>query len=80
MPRDGVVGGGREVLLRAREGLIRELAGIATAAAESARTRCPYRDRHDRCTFGGGCRNQRRHPGRGLRCSGGPLDGRPAER
>jgi ribosome modulation factor len=78
MPRDDVAGDRREALLRARDGLLRELAGIATVAAERARSRCPYRDRHDRCTFGGGCRNQRRDAEPGFGCSGDPLDPRPA--
>lgn len=34
--------------------------------------RCPYKNRHDRCTAGFGCRNQRRPPGEGelMVCAG----------
>jgi hypothetical protein len=44
---------------------------IATAGELSTR-RCPYRNRHDECTAGFGCRNQRKPPdGVGLRrCAG----------
>ncbi|NIP77926.1 MAG: hypothetical protein GWM90_01480 [Gemmatimonadetes bacterium] len=64
-------------LARARKRLLAELTGIADAAHVSARSRCPYRDRHDRCTFRGGCRNQRER-GATQGCGGGTLDPRPA--
>ena len=35
------------------------LSGIVTHAADQARWRCPYRDRHDACTAAFRCRNQR---------------------
>lgn len=62
----------------ARARLVRELSALAEAAAASALERCPYRDRDDGCTFARGCRNQRRTANVGVRCSGGPLDPRPA--
>jgi hypothetical protein len=34
------------------------LAGIAAHADELSRTRCPYKDRFNRCTARFGCRNQ----------------------
>ena len=34
------------------------LSGIVAHAEVSSRTRCPYRDRHDRCTALFRCRNQ----------------------
>ena len=36
------------------------LNGIAHHATELSVCRCPYKDRHDRCTAQFGCRNQRR--------------------
>jgi hypothetical protein len=77
MADDDVRGDTPAALLRARAELLGELAGIALAVADSAASRCPYRGRHDACTFGGACRNQRRGRGRELRCSGAPLDARP---
>lgn len=60
-------------ILDARARLLHTLSEIAGAAAEQARTRCPYRTRTDRCTFRGDCRNRSdRH------CTGGTLDPRPA--
>jgi len=38
------------------------LATIADHADAQAQWRCPYKDRHDRCTAAFGCRNQRRPP------------------
>ena len=35
------------------------LSGIVAHAADQARERCPYRDRHDECTAAFRCRNQR---------------------
>ena len=35
------------------------LTGIVTQAADSARERCPYRNRRDECTAAFRCRNQR---------------------
>jgi hypothetical protein len=64
-------------LLRARAELLGELTGIARVIPVSAASRCPYRGRHDACTFGAACRNQRRGGGRELRCSGAPLDACP---
>jgi hypothetical protein len=57
----------------ARERLLHVLAGVTHGAAESARERCPYRDRHDACTFGYGCRNQLHPQGSPPRCAGGTL-------
>ena len=65
-------------LADARVRLVRELAGIAEAAAASALDRCPYRDRDDACTFAHGCRNQRRTTDAVVRCTGAALDRRPA--
>lgn len=70
--------GRRRRLVAARRRLVGELTGLADAAGRSALSRCPYRDRRDRCTFRGGCRNQRREPGGAPRCGGGTLDPRPA--
>ncbi|MSV27392.1 MAG: hypothetical protein EXQ52_01405 [Bryobacterales bacterium] len=36
--------------------------GIAAHATESARERCPYKNRRDECTAAFGCRNQRKPP------------------
>lgn len=38
--------------------IARMFTGIVSHAEESSRTRCPYRDRHDRCTALFRCRNQ----------------------
>jgi hypothetical protein len=46
------------------------LQGIAQHAAELSAGRCPYKDRHDRCTAQFGCRNQRREGGSLPRCAG----------
>ncbi|MBM3907062.1 MAG: hypothetical protein FJ363_03175 [Gemmatimonadetes bacterium] len=40
------------------------LTELADALGERMHERCPYRARDERCTFAGGCRNQRR-AGRG---------------
>jgi len=55
----------------------RELGIVLTSVAADVTARidkrCPYRARGDRCTFTGGCRNQRREAGAGgvtLRCAG----------
>jgi hypothetical protein len=45
------------------------LNGIAQHAAELSDSRCPYKDRLDRCTAKFGCRNQRRQ-GKILLCVG----------
>ena len=44
--------------------------GIGRHAAEVSTTRCPYKDRLDRCTAKFGCRNQRRGENRVLFCAG----------
>lgn len=46
------------------------LEGIGRHVTELSKTRCPYKDRHDRCTAKFGCRNQRRGEGRVLLCVG----------
>jgi ribosome modulation factor len=49
------------------------LTGLASDVALRIHERCPYRDRQDRCTFAGGCRNQRSEPDpddRVMRCGG----------
>jgi hypothetical protein len=46
------------------------LNGIAEHAAELSASRCPYKDRLDRCTAKFGCRNQRRAEGKILMCAG----------
>lgn len=62
----------------ARARLLGVLGEISGAIEAQALVRCPYRDRRDRCTHGGPCRNRVR-PARGAaRCTGGPLDPRPA--
>lgn len=48
------------------------LATIAGHADAQARWRCPYKDRHDRCTASFGCRNQRRPPAGDPRFAHGP--------
>lgn len=68
----------RHRLLQARARLLHELAGIAVSAETRSLDRCPYRAREDRCTFTGGCRNQRRERTAGVRCAGGRLDATPA--
>lgn len=65
-------------LCAARERLVRELGAIAGDAAASALDRCPYRDRHDGCTFAHGCRNLRRLSDGVRRCAGGTLNRTPA--
>jgi len=63
---------------RARmHGAARELGTVLTSLAADVTARiderCPYRARGDRCTFAGGCRNQRRGAGASqgtLRCAG----------
>jgi hypothetical protein len=62
-------------LYTARERLLHVLDGVARDAADSARERCPYRDRHDTCTFEHGCRNQLHPRGSPPRCAGGTLQG-----
>jgi hypothetical protein len=55
------------------------LNGIAQHAAELSTKRCPYKDRHDRCTAKFGCRNQRRGDAKVLMCaSDDKLDYRSA--
>lgn len=49
------------------------LTAVAQDVVSRIDERCPYRARDDRCTFAGGCRNQRREAGsaeRVLRCAG----------
>lgn len=57
------------------------LADMMATVEEVSRSRCPYKNRHGRCTAQFGCRNQRRptEPG-GLRVCGGDdkLDYRSA--
>lgn len=48
------------------------LATIADHADAQAQWRCPYKDRHDRCTASFGCRNQRRPPTGDPRFAHGP--------
>ena len=48
------------------------LATIADHADAQAQWRCPYKDRHDRCTAAFGCRNQRRPPAGDPRFAHGP--------
>lgn len=36
------------------------LTGVASSMVERIHERCPYRAKDDRCTFAGGCINQRR--------------------
>ena len=48
------------------------LATIADHADAQAQWRCPYKDRHDRCTAAFGCRNQRRPPAGDPRFEHGP--------
>ncbi len=38
------------------------LTEVASSVIERIDERCPYRAREDRCTFAGGCVNQRRQP------------------
>lgn len=73
-----------DMIAASRGRLLAVLGELSTLATQRSLTRCPYRDRHDVCTFAGGCRNQVREKGRqgsdcGLRprlvrCSGGPLN------
>jgi hypothetical protein len=46
------------------------LNGIAQHATEVSASRCPYKDRQDRCTAQFGCRNQRRGENKVLMCVG----------
>jgi hypothetical protein len=56
---------------RKRLGQLSEiLNGIAQHAAELSTSRCPYKDRQDRCTAKFGCRNQRRSDDTVLMCAG----------
>jgi hypothetical protein len=50
-------------------GILKE---IAVVADQVSRRRCPYKDRHDRCTAHFGCRNQLRTgvPGEPPICTG----------
>lgn len=46
---------------------------VASDVLARVHERCPYRAREDRCTFAGGCVNQRREgtgDGRTVRCGG----------
>ena len=57
--------------IRERLDRIAELyAGIAMHAQELATVRCPYKDRHNCCTAGFGCRNKRPRPGMLPLCAG----------
>ena len=52
---------------------IAEIFGSMMATVEDLTTRrCPYKNRHDRCTAGFGCRNQRKPPVKGelMICAG----------
>jgi hypothetical protein len=52
---------------------ISEIFGTMMTTVEDLTTkRCPYKDKHDRCTAGFGCRNQRKPPVAGERmiCGG----------
>ncbi len=67
---EGALSGSAAVRARIRDArtrLVRELSAIAAAVDAAPAARCPYRDARDRCTFTGGCRNQR------VRCSGARL-------
>ena len=57
---------------RRRERLSAILSAMADHAMVQATFRCPYKNRHDECTAGFGCRNQRRaRPGGNLlTCAG----------
>ena len=44
--------------------------GIGRHAEEVSKSRCPYKDRQNRCTAKFGCRNQRRGEGHVLMCVG----------
>lgn len=49
------------------------LTELADALNGRMHERCPYRARDERCTFAGGCRNQRREgrgPSRDVSCGG----------
>ena len=55
------------------------LGGIARTADEKSRGRCPYKTADLRCTYSGGCQNQRRTTGTIL-CAGDCfLAWKPAE-
>lgn len=63
----------RERLRSAMERLQALLMDVTGDVVTRIHERCPYRARGDRCTFSGGCRNQRRAadaPVRILRCGG----------
>ena len=52
------------------------LTSVASDVVARIDERCPYRAREDRCTFAGGCGNQRREAltgGRVARCAGDHL-------
>jgi hypothetical protein len=53
-------------------GLHAVLTEVASDVVSRIDERCPYRAREDRCTFAGGCRNQRREAGvnGGVQCTG----------
>jgi len=62
----------RDAVARLQE-VLTALAFDVTARVDE---RCPYRARDDRCTFAGGCRNQRGDRGASpqvLRCAGDHL-------
>lgn len=63
-------------LRRAAAALGGVLTSVASEVGARVHERCPYRARGDRCTFAGGCRNQRREAGSGgvaMRCAGDHL-------
>jgi hypothetical protein len=65
----------RARLQTALERLQEALAGLVTLAESRMGDRCPSRAADDRCTFEGGCENQRREAGAGgnapvIRCGG----------
>jgi len=65
----------------AAAGLQDVLTSVASDVVAHIDERCPYRARGDRCTFAGGCRNQRREGGTRevvLRCAGDHELRRPA--
>lgn len=52
------------------------LSGIAHTADEKNGARCPYKTVELRCTYRGGCQNQRRESG-ALHCNGDSLNFEP---
>jgi hypothetical protein len=46
----------------AYEKLQHVLSAVASSMVDRVHERCPYRARDERCTFAGGCVNQRRAP------------------